>query len=124
MSETSSSKVSDAKPRTRRRVVSAFSCSDHIVDTYSGIEVPTFDTVSGREWDSRSKSYMRQQLKIMFDDKQYGLKMDDIATWTDDDLIDLNYEVANILCRRDYLRDYAFAMIKRYSSTAKRLKGT
>ena len=68
MSETSSSKASDPKPRSRRRVISARSFSDHIVDTYSSIDVPTFDTVSGKEWDSRSKAYIRQQLKIMFED--------------------------------------------------------
>ena len=56
------------------------------------VEVPSFDNVTGKEWDSGAKAYIRQQVSLyMFDDKRLGLTNRDLAAWTEDELFECSY---------------------------------
>ena len=120
-SDTSSPKVFASKPNTSRRVITAESFCDYVTENYSESDLPVFDNVHGHEWKSRAKSHIRQQLKIMFEEK---LTIDDIASWSDNEYVEVNFVVCNVLSFQDRLRQYVFDMVKRYWHSARKHKRT
>ncbi|XP_015756453.1 PREDICTED: uncharacterized protein LOC107335912 [Acropora digitifera] len=53
---------------------------------YLCTELPDFDNVTGKEWDTRAKAYIRQRVKIMIEDREIGLTERDYASWSMKDI--------------------------------------
>ena len=83
-------KSKNKKPRS----VTANVFRKHLAKYYSPVEIPSFDNVTGKEWDSRARAYIRQQIRSIIDDKWLGFTNRDLATWTKDDLV----EPSNDIC--------------------------
>ena len=86
---------------------------------YPCTELPDLDNVTGKEWDSRAKVYIRQRVKIMVEDRELGLTARDYATWTIDDIRELTDAFCGILCIRNYLVHFIFGILESYWKNCK-----
>ena len=78
----------------------------HLAKYYSPVERPSFDNVTGKEWDSRARAYIRQQIRSIIDDKWLSFTNPDLATWTKDDLVEPSNDICQILSIKNYLMDF------------------
>ncbi|XP_044184967.1 mucin-5AC-like [Acropora millepora] len=99
------------KPRT---VVSREIFRQRLAKHCTTVELPSFDNVKGKEWDTRAKAYIRQQVKIIFEDKRIGITKSGFAPWDLEDLDWLRNDTCNILSISNYLTDYVFDVLRDY----------
>ena len=85
----------------------------------STIELPSFDGVVGKEWDSRAKAYLRQEIKTIFDNKKLGITNRDLATWKKEELVEPSNDICEILCIKNYVKEFMFGIVRRYWINAK-----
>ena len=104
------------KPRT---IVSAMIFRKRLTRHCSTIELPSFDGVVGKEWDSRAKAYLRQQIKIIFDNKKLGITNRDLVTWKEEELVDPSNDICEILCIKNYLKEFIYGIVRGYWINAK-----
>ena len=118
-SKSSGSVVSAPSPKTPRTVVSREIFLQGLAKYYTTVALPSFDNVTGKEWDTRAKAYIRQQIKIVFEDQRMGITKTDLATWDLEDLGCLKHDLCNILSIKNYLTDYVFDMLEGYWTNSK-----
>ena len=75
-------------------------------------EPPDFDKVTGKEWDTRARAYIRHRVETMIQTKEIGLLNKDFITWTEDDLHSIGKVFCKILCIHNYLVDYVHGLLK------------
>ena len=90
-SDASSAFVS--KSKSPRPVISAKSFRTHLEKNYTSFEIPSFDNVTGKEWDSRARAYIKQQVQSMFVDKRIKLTNGDLVTWTELEVYECSLEI-------------------------------
>ena len=83
LSTSDASSASVSKSKSPRPVISAKSFRTHLEKNYPSLEIPSFDNVTGKEWDSRARAYIKQQAQSMFVDKRIKLTNGDLVTWTE-----------------------------------------
>ena len=113
-SKSSSSDVSAPSSKKPRTVISREIFLRCLAKLYPTVELPSFDNAKGKEWDTRAKAYIRQQVKIVFQDKRIGITKSDLATWDLEDVGWLRHDLCNILSIRNYLTDYVFDVLQDY----------
>ena len=112
--KSSSSDGSAPSPKKPRIVVSGMVFRQRFTNHYTPVELPSFDNVKGKEWDTRAKTYIRQQVKIIFEDKRLGLNKQDFASWTIEDLGGLSNDICKVLSIKNYLTEYMFDLLRSY----------
>ena len=115
--ESSNSDVSTAsvqRPKKLRTVVSSRIFRQRLANHYTSVELPSFDNVTGKEWDSRARAYVRQKVRIIFEDKRIGLTKRDFVSWTIEDLGALSIDICKVLSIKNYLTEFVFDIIKGY----------
>ncbi|XP_044167641.1 uncharacterized protein LOC122951678 [Acropora millepora] len=110
----SKSSVSAPSPKKPRTVISREIFLQGLAKYYPTVDLPSFDNVTGKEWDTRAKAYIRQQVKIVFEDKRIGITKGDLATWDFEDLGWLRNDLCDILSIRNYLTDYVLKLLEGY----------
>ena len=100
-SKSSSSDVSAPSSKKPRTVISREIFLRCLAKLYPTVELPSFDNAKGKEWDTRAKAYIRQQVKIVFQDKRIGITKSDLATWDLEDVGWLRHDLCNILSIRN-----------------------
>ena len=113
-SKSSSSNVSAPSSKKPRTVISREIFLRCLAKLYPTVELPSFDNAKGKEWDTRAKAYIRQKVKIVFQDKRIGITKSDLATWDLEDVGWLRHDLCNILSIRNYLTDYVFDVLQDY----------
>ena len=66
-STSDASSASISKSKSPRPVISAKSFRTPLEKNYSPLEIPSFDNVTGKEWDSSARAYIRQQVQSIFE---------------------------------------------------------
>ena len=110
--------ASVSKSRSPRPVISAKSFRTHLEKNYPPLEIPSFDNVTGKEWDSRATAYIKQQVKSMFVDKRIKLTNGDLVTWTELEVYECSLEISRILSFKNYLTDFIHTFVKSYWTNA------
>ena len=118
-STSDASSASVSKSRSPRPVISAKPFRTHLEKNYPPLEIPSFDNVTGREWDSRATAYIKQQVKSMFVDKRIKLTNGDLVTWTELEVYECSLEICRILSFKNYLTKFIHTFVKSYWTNAK-----
>ena len=113
-SNSDASTASVPRPKKPRTVVSSRIFRQRLANHYTSVELPSFDDVTGKEWDSRARAYVRQKVRIIFEDKRIGLTKRDFVSWTIEDLGALSIEICKVLSIKNYLTEFVFDIIKGY----------
>ena len=116
-SDASSAAVS--KFKSPRPVISAKSFRTHLEKIYPPLEIPSFDNVTRKEWDSRARAYIKQQVQSMFVDKRRKLTNGDLVTWTELEVYECSLEICRILSFKNYLTEFVHTFVKSYWTNAK-----
>ena len=118
-STSDASSASVSKSKSPRPVISAKSFRTHLEKNYTSFEIPSFDNVTGKEWDSRARAYIKQQVQSMFVDKRIKLTNGDLVTWTELEVYECSLEISRILSFKNYLTDFIHTYVKSYWTNAK-----
>ena len=118
-STSDASSASVSKSRSPRPVISAKPFRTHLEKNYPPLEIPSFDNVTGKEWDSRATAYIKQQVKSMFVDKRIKLTNGDLVTWTELEVYECSLEICRILSFKNYLTEFIHTFVKLYWTNAK-----
>ena len=113
-SNSDASTASVPRPKKPRTVVSSRIFRQRLANHYTSVELPCFDDVTGKEWDSRARAYVRQKVRIIFEDKRIGLTKRDFVSWTIEDLGALSIDIYKVLSIKNYLTEFVFDIIKGY----------
>ena len=113
-SNSDASTASVPRPKKPRTVVSGRIFRQRLANHYTSVELPSFDNVTGKEWDSRARAYVRPQVRIIFEDKRIGLTKRDFVSWTIEDLGALSIDICKVLSIKNYLTEFVFDIIKGY----------
>ncbi|XP_015758082.1 PREDICTED: branchpoint-bridging protein-like [Acropora digitifera] len=113
-SNSDASTASVPRPKKSRTVVSSRIFRQRLANHYTSVELPSFDDVTGKEWDSRARAYVRQKVRIIFEDKRIGLTKRDFVSWTIEDLGALSIDICKVLSIKNYLTEFVFDIIKGY----------
>ena len=105
--------------RLKRPLVTAKYFCTYLNEKFPHTELPSFDNVTGKEWDSRAKAYIRQQIKPMMEPKELSLTNYDVSEWTQEDTIDIAENICEILSNRNYLNHYVYGIVKNNWNSAK-----
>ena len=89
-----------------------------VAKKYPCVELPDFDNVTGKEWDTRAKAYIRR-VKIMIEDREIGLTARDYASWTIDDIRELTNPFFEILSVRNYLVNFTYGLLQSHWKISK-----
>ena len=119
LSTSDASSASVSKSKSPRPVISAKSFRTHLEKNYPPLEIPSFDNVTGKEWDSRARAYIKQQVQSMFVDKRVKLTNGDLVTWTELEVYECSFEICRILSFTNYLTEFIHTFVKSYWSNAK-----
>ncbi|XP_044180034.1 uncharacterized protein LOC122961481 [Acropora millepora] len=115
-SNSDASTASVPRPKKPRTVASGRIFRQRLANHYTSVELPSFDNVTGKEWDSRARAYVRQQVRIIFEDKRMGLTKRDFVSWKIEDLGALSIDICKVLSIKNYLTEFVFDIIKGYWS--------
>ena len=78
-----------------------------IFKKFSPVELPDFDNVTGKEWDTRAKAFLKQQIKCMFTCKEVALIKSDLRMWPENDIHEVTSLICELLSVQNYLVDFA-----------------
>ena len=107
----SKSSLSLASPKSFLPVTAKKFCA-RLSKKFQHVDLPDFDHVTEKEWDTRAKVHIRQQVKLIFESKETGLSVADLRSWTDNDLNDDSRLVCELLSIRNYLVEFVYGIIK------------
>ncbi|XP_067028849.1 uncharacterized protein [Acropora muricata] len=113
-SATSAKSKPSGAPTSSRTAITAKSFSLRISQLYPHSDLPDFDNVKGKEWDTRAKAYLRRRINEMFGNKEICLSEQDIVTWTEDDVFDVSMAISELSGIRNYLIEFIHGTIKSY----------
>ena len=108
-------------PKSSRSLTSAKVFCARVSKLVGPVRFPEFD-VTGKEWDSKAKAYLRLQIKTAFSAKDIAVNNNNnLQMWQETDLRDVCTLFCELLSvRRDYLVDFVFGVIKSYWNSAKK----
>ena len=107
----SDSSASSKSSKSSRQVTAKKFCT-RLSRNFPHVELPDFDHVTGKEWDTRAKVYIRQKMKLMLESKETNLTTADLRSWTESDLSEVSVRVCELLSIRNYLGEYVYGIIK------------
>ncbi|XP_067029002.1 uncharacterized protein [Acropora muricata] len=103
-----------ATPAKSRADITAHMFSLRIAQLYPRSELPDFDNVKGKEWDTRAKAFLRRRINEIFSNKEICLSEQDIIAWTEDDVFDVSVVIGDLSGVRNYLLEFIHGIIKSY----------
>ena len=107
----SDSSASSKSSKSSRQVTAKKFCT-RLSRNFPHVELPDFDHVTGKEWDTRAKVYIRQKMKLMLESKETNLTTADLRSWTESDLSEVSVRVCELLSIRNYLGEFVYGIIK------------
>ena len=108
----SDSSASSKSSKSSRLQVTAKKFCTRLSRNFPHVELPDFDHVTGKEWDTRAKVYIRQKMKLMLESKETNLTTADLRSWTESDLSEVSVRVCELLSIRNYLGEFVYGIIK------------
>ena len=109
---TSAMSKSSGVPTPSRTVMTAKMFSVRISELYPFSDLPDFDNVKGKEWDTRAKAFIRRRINEMFTNQEIGLSDQDFVAWTEEEIFDVSTMFSRILGVRDYLVEFIHGLLR------------
>ena len=103
---------SSGAPTLSRATMTAKMFRVRVSDLYPPSDLPDFDNVKGKEWDTRAKAFIRRRINEMFVNKEIRLSDQDFVAWTEEDIFDVSTMFSEILGVRNYLVEFIHGLIK------------